>query len=161
MKKLRSDSKWSRLPAKQREQVLKWLFDDGLSYETALRRARKQFGIKASVSSLKRFYQHVAGARQMAEAVALGGNLEDLRGAAMKILGSAALDVAMYTTRDSKALKQLVPLVKLMLQDKRQQLTEQKMVFRLGQRAAKLRKARKQSQSSPPPASARIRPHLP
>jgi hypothetical protein len=160
MKKLRSDSKWSRLPAQQHEQVLKWLFDGGLSYEAALRRARRQFGIEASVSSLKRFYQHVAGERQAAEIMALGGNTEDLRGAVMNVLGAAALDVSLGALHNPKNMKQLVPLVRLMLQDRRQDLTERKLALRLEKIAAKLQKARQQGQSSLKPASARLRPPL-
>jgi hypothetical protein len=58
--KLRSDSHWSKLNREQRERVEKWLFDDGLSYQEVLQRAKAELGITASLSSLKRYRARAA-----------------------------------------------------------------------------------------------------
>ena len=58
MKKVRSNSKWARLPPAQREAVEGWLFVDKLGYGEAVARARKEFGIEASKTSLFRYYHH-------------------------------------------------------------------------------------------------------
>jgi hypothetical protein len=60
MNKLRADSHWSRLNKEQRERLDGWLFDDGLTYEEVLRRAKEELGVTASLSSLKRYRQRVA-----------------------------------------------------------------------------------------------------
>jgi hypothetical protein len=53
--KLRSDSHWSKLNKEQRQRLEKWLFDDGLTYEEVLQKAKSDLGIAASLSSLKRY----------------------------------------------------------------------------------------------------------
>lgn len=60
MNKLRSDSHWSRLGKEQRERLDDWLFEDGLTYEEVLRRAKEELGVTASLSSLKRYRQWAA-----------------------------------------------------------------------------------------------------
>jgi hypothetical protein len=60
MNKLRCDSHWSQLEKEQRERLEQWLFDDGLSYQEVLRRAKEEWGVTASLSSLKRYRQWAA-----------------------------------------------------------------------------------------------------
>ena len=128
MRKLRSDSKWQTLPPQQREMVLKWLFDDGLSFKQALNRARKELGINASATSLRRFYHHWSEERHIANLALAGGNVDKFRQAALKILGVATLELAL-NERDSDGLKRLVPLVKLLLKERDQALTSRRIEF--------------------------------
>ncbi len=134
MKKLRSDSKWNGLPGKQLEMVLNWLFDEGMGYEAALQRARLELGVVASVSSLKRFYQHVAEERRIGELVSAGGSVAEYRAAAAKVLGMATLNVATQGDhRDSKDVRQLVVLMKLLLREQQQALTAERLGLQLEQ----------------------------
>jgi hypothetical protein len=136
MKKLRCDSKWQRLPQKQREEVLNWLFDEGLGYQAALKRARKQFGVKASVSSLRRYYNHVAEERRIGELVSQGGSVADFRAAAMKILGMAAMNVAVGKHGPGE-IKVLAKLIRLMLRDQYLGLRSEKLKLALGKYGVK------------------------
>ena len=60
MNKLRSDSHWTELNKEQRALLDKWLFDDNLSYVETLKRAKAEFGIEASLSSIKRYRARAA-----------------------------------------------------------------------------------------------------
>lgn len=142
MKKLRSDSKWHRLPQKQREEVLRWLFDEGLGYAQALRRARKQFGVKASISSIRRFYHHVCGERHAGELAMAQGAPEDFKAAAMKLLGLAAFNVAVDIDPRQEGVQRLKPLVKLMLKDSQQKLERDKLAFACARLASQAKKAK-------------------
>ena len=128
MKKLRSDSKWNRLPPKQREQVLNWLFDDGLGYAAVLKRVKKQFGLKASLSSLRRFYHHVSDERSAGLLALAQGGPEDFRAATNKLLGVAALALD-FGEGGAKALKQLLPVAKVLLKDKQQDTAIKRLQF--------------------------------
>ena len=143
MKKLRSDSKWNGLPAKQREAVLNWLFDEGLGYAAALQRARLEFGVVASVSSLKRFYQHVAEERRIGEVVSAGGSVAEYRAAAVKVLGMATLKLVMDNhNHDRDGFRHLAVLMKLLLRDKQQVLLSERLGLRRDELAAKGRRER-------------------
>jgi hypothetical protein len=142
MKKLRSDSKWHRLSQKQREEVLHWLFDEGLGYAQALRRARKQFGVKASISSIKRFYHHVCEERRAGELAMVQGTPEDFKAAAMKLLGLATFNVAVDIDPRREGVQRLKPLVKLMLKDSQQKLDRDKLALACARLAAQSKKAK-------------------
>jgi len=142
MKKLRSDSKWHRLPQKQREEVLHWLFDEGLGYAQALKRARKKFGVKASISSIKRFYHHVCLERRAGELATAQGTPEDFKAVAMKILGLATFDVAVDTQARGEGVERLKPLVKLILAENKQKLDREKLAFAYARLTARSRKSK-------------------
>jgi hypothetical protein len=139
MKKLRSDSKWHQLPQARREEVLNWLFDEGLSYVQTLKRARKKFGVKASISSIKRFYYHVCEERRAGELALAVATPDEFKKAASKILGMAAFNVGM-DCRDNDGFKKLVPLVKLMQKERRQELDAQRLALELARLTAGMKK---------------------
>ncbi len=64
--KLRADSNWSGLTGEQRQTLERWLFEENLSYKETLERARKEFGIEASLASLQRFRRRVIKERTLA-----------------------------------------------------------------------------------------------
>ena len=63
MRKTRSNALWNGLSAEQRDTLERWLFEEGLSYDAALERARAEFGFEGSVGSLHRFYHRMAELR--------------------------------------------------------------------------------------------------
>ena len=120
MKKLRCDSKWSRLPPDAKRQVIKWLFEDNLSYKVTLERAQKEFGIQSSIPSLARYYQHVVEEREAAGVNLPDISPEEFRTAAHKLLGLAAVRAGRSHDSDN-VTKRFIPLVKLLLdQDDRE-----------------------------------------
>lgn len=54
--KPRSDSVLDGLPPERREQLVRWLVDENLSYQDAVARVWEKFGVKTSVSALQKFY---------------------------------------------------------------------------------------------------------
>ena len=59
-RKLRSDSSWRGLSDDQMDLLQSWLFEQKLSYNEVLQRVEKEFGIKSSATSLRRFYHQIA-----------------------------------------------------------------------------------------------------
>jgi hypothetical protein len=70
MRKIRSDAKWLGLSQPQRATLEAWLFEDHLSYEAALARARAELRFGGSWSGLQRFHQRVARERALKELLA-------------------------------------------------------------------------------------------
>jgi hypothetical protein len=101
MKKVRSNARWNGLSAKQRATLEVWLFEDGVGYEEALRRACMELGFQGSVSSLKRFYvrrsqervlERLVETQEDAEAIeAAPATVGLFRSAAMKLMGQLLL----------------------------------------------------------------------
>ena len=125
--KIEVDSKWHALPHEQREKVLHWLFDEGMSFAKALKRARKEFGVRASATSLRRFYHHVSEERHWVEMGLTPGSVEHFREAALKLLGVAALELATGGGHESDNVKRIVPMVKLLMKEKDQALIAARM----------------------------------
>jgi len=128
MSKLRSDSTWAVLTPAQKEKLTQWLFDENLSYAAALQRAQQEFGVTASKSSLKRYYQFLARERLRyylcetqsiaAEAMGSEAKLADLRGAALKLVGKKLLDCALQRG----VAKELPSLANLLLLSEQHEL---------------------------------------
>ena len=120
---MRHDSKWNQLTPEQRETLECWLFVENLGYAKILERVKSEFGLEASLMSLSRYYQSRACERQvrgLAEAQASAtllnrsaGNEENLRKAALKLAGSAALKLS---AEKPEELERLVPFARLLLQ---------------------------------------------
>lgn len=104
MSKLRSDSAWSKLTREQRETLEGWLFEENLGYMEALERAEKEFGIRASLTSLAAFYQRLAEERTQKELLGIKGlagkidkiesNWEGLGATAMTLVAKRMLQLA-------------------------------------------------------------------
>lgn len=121
MKKLRSDSKWHGITPQAREQVVHWLFEKGMSYKAVLERTEKEFGVKISMTSLARFYRHVADERQLAGLNLPPASVEELRAASLKLLHLATYNAALDDHRP-EAAKRFVSLTKLLLQENEREL---------------------------------------
>jgi len=114
--KLRADSNWSGLSGEQRQTLERWLFEENLSYKETLERAKKEFGIEASLGSVQRFRRRVIKERTVAamieaeksadEVTATTANLEKLRSSGWKVVGKQFLEKAMEGC-DIKELKAL------------------------------------------------------
>lgn len=133
MRKLRSDSTFSGLPAGQQEQVLTWLFNEGMSYAAVARRVKKEFGLAASVASVGRLYRHVAEDRRLGELALAAGSVEDFRMASRKLLGQAALRACIhnYNNPGGNEWKPVVALMKLVLKDQEREMSEQRLTLEL------------------------------
>jgi hypothetical protein len=126
MAKTKSQAAWNGLSVKQRRTLEEWLFEEGLSYNEALARAKKELGFKGQRSSVRRFYEErnrertllgFAAAGKMLTAVAGAPvSQEDLRDAGMKV--AAQVFFKLVTERPEQA-KDWLPLAKLLAQGER------------------------------------------
>ena len=133
-KKCRSDATWNKLTTAQRETVDEWLFDERLAYAEIVARAEKEFGLKASVASLSRYYQRRATdrqgwelleAREMAEQVnGLAGNTDDILRAVVNLTGKAALRAGIERPDQ---LDTLVSLAKVLLDREKNDLRRERL----------------------------------
>jgi hypothetical protein len=115
--KLRSDSVWSKLTAEQRETLEGWLFEENIGYKEALERAKQEFGLASSLTSLAVFYQHLAEERMQRELLgvkSLAGkidkvetNWEDLGGTAMTLVAKRMLQLAVVSPGKIRELASL------------------------------------------------------
>jgi hypothetical protein len=122
MRKLNYNCRWNQLTRQQRETMDNWLFHDRLGYEETLARVKGQFGVKASRTSLCRYYQRRSHERQttdlieaqaMADTVAAPeSDANAMRTAAVKLIAKTALKIA-FESPDR--LKDLESLTKLLL----------------------------------------------
>ena len=64
MRRLRSNSAWCALTAEQKAKLESWLFEEHLSYQRALELVISEFGIRASLTSLKMFGRRLAAERE-------------------------------------------------------------------------------------------------
>jgi hypothetical protein len=98
-----------------------WLFDENLGYAKTAARVQKEFGIKATIDSVGRYYRRRARARQADELVdaqlaaeglnSLGVDGNTLRAAVMKLVGKAALNVACEKPEDAEQLASLAQVL--------------------------------------------------
>ena len=144
MRKLRSDSKFSGLPMEKRDQLVTWLFDEGMGLErihdTAAKHVKEEFGVTASASSIGRFYRRMADERHAAELAMAGGNVADFRKAVRKLMGVATLNACIRNNLgDPRAdqTKPMVRLAKLMLKDEEREMKEQWLALELQRLASK------------------------
>lgn len=117
MSKLRSDSAWSKLTAEQRETLEGWLFEENIGYKEALERAKQEFGMSASLTSLAVFYQRLAEERMQRELLgvqSLAGkidkveaNWEDLGATAMTLVVKRMLQLAVASPGKVRELASL------------------------------------------------------
>lgn len=123
MRKMREDSTWNRLTSPQRETLESWLFDENLGYTEVLERVQQEFGLKATIASLGRYYRHRARERQVKELLyaqlaanelnKLPVSAANLREAAIKLMGKAALQLA---TEKPEQFEQLASYTRLLLE---------------------------------------------
>ena len=123
MRKLRDDSTWNRLTPEQRETLESWLFDENLGYAKTLERVQQEFGVEATMASVGRYYRRRARERQVEELVAaqtaaselneLPVSTDNLRAAAVKLVGKAVLKLA---SEKPTELEQLGSLTRLLLE---------------------------------------------
>jgi hypothetical protein len=123
IRKVRDNSTWSQLLPEQLERLDRWLFDENLGYAKTAARVQKEFGIKATIDSVGRYYRRRARVRQADELVeaqlaadglnSLGVDANSLRAAVMKLVGKAALNVACEKPED---VEQLASLAQVLLE---------------------------------------------
>jgi hypothetical protein len=129
MSKLRSDSVWAALSPEQRETLAGWLFEENLGYKEALERARTEFGIVASLTSLADYYQRQAQERMQRELRAvkrMAGeidraqvDLDELGATAMTLVAKRMLQLAV--TSPGK-VRELVSLGRLLVANEAQDI---------------------------------------
>lgn len=101
MAKVKSHAAWNGLSAEQRNKLAEWLFEEKLSYNVVLERARKELGFAGSRSSVRRFYERTAGERMLSGFEEVGKlaasvnsapiNLDGLRSSGMKVAAQVFL----------------------------------------------------------------------
>ena len=127
MKKTRKDAKWAGLSPEARNKLEKWLFEECMGFEEALKEAQRQFNFQGSISSLKRFYQRASEARMLTDAVneAAGARPSlsegEARTVAMKAVGNL---LVRQITENPEDIKEWWVLAKLMLQSQENELRE-------------------------------------
>lgn len=122
MGKLRSDSAWAALSPEQRETLEEWLFEENLAYKEALERARTEFGITASLTSLVDYYRRVAQERMQRELLSVQQMAEEfdktevdwegLGATAMTLVAKRMLQLAVISPGK---VKELVSLGRLLV----------------------------------------------
>jgi hypothetical protein len=126
LKKVRSNATWNGLSGEKRATLEHWLFEEGLSYNAALERAKSELGFKGSKSSLRRFYEH-ARSERLLSGLTYTGNLartveesdvsvERLRSAGLKLAAEMFLRTVASAPGNTK---EWAPLAKLLLQAER------------------------------------------
>lgn len=134
MRKLRVDSTWNRLTHKQLDLMNEWLFEEGLGYAETLERVEKEFGLKASIASLGRHYRRFAHQRRLLQLVRAQRKakefnnspvkVEDLRAAALKLVGNALMNLE---GPKKEQLEQLNSLSRLLLDSEHNELQRQRV----------------------------------
>jgi len=106
----------------QRKILEGWLFEEGLTYEAALKRAKKEMGFTGSVSSLIRFYQRTAQERTLsgfAESSRLSSAIDGEAATAEQMQRSAVKVMAQWllqkVTQSPDRVKDWAPVAKLLL----------------------------------------------
>ena len=123
MKKVRGNAAWNGLSREKRATLEHWLFEDRLSYDVALERAKNELGFTGSRTSLRRFYERTR-AERLLSGLADTGNLaatveksdvsvERLRNAGLKLAAEMFLRQVASTPENTK---EWAPLAKLLLQ---------------------------------------------
>jgi hypothetical protein len=99
MRKQRADAKWNLLNDEQRDLLEQWLFEERISFDAALDRAQQELGFQGSVSSIRRFHEHVAGERTFRNLVVSQEQIEQL--------GNAPVSTASMRAAGMKVVAQL------------------------------------------------------
>ncbi|MDB6023488.1 MAG: hypothetical protein JWQ04_3345 [Pedosphaera sp.] len=99
MGKMRSDSKWNDLTEEQRDTLEGWLFEEHLSYRETLERLEKDFSITATMTSLSRYYQHLASKRMQAELLEVNKLAVDVADAPVDPEGLSTAAIMLVTKR--------------------------------------------------------------
>jgi hypothetical protein len=117
MSKMRSDSEYSKLTPEQVETLEGWLFEENMSYKDALERAQKEFGIKSSLTGLRRFYGRLAKERNKdsladamsacVDAASLGSD-DVLRSGLLTMANVCAVQFLMESPKDVKIFTALL-----------------------------------------------------
>jgi hypothetical protein len=133
-RKLRSDSTWAKLTPEQEEKLEGWLFEEKLGYDIVLKRAKTEWGVSSSRSSLSEYYQYLARQRrfeELAEAAEWMGQEPDpaalnlrVNQALTALLGQTAYQLALEPT-DKLPLKELSSVMRSFLQLQRQRVREE------------------------------------
>lgn len=120
--KMRDDSTWAQLTPEQGEALDRWLFEEHLGDAKAVDRARVEFGVEGTISSMGRYYRRRARERQVeefgdaldaaAELMDVPGHLPILREGVLKLLYKAVLKLA---TERPDEVQQFCSLTKLLL----------------------------------------------
>jgi hypothetical protein len=124
MNKLRCDSHWSRLDKKQTGRLEQWLFDDGLTYEEVLRRAKEELDVTASLSSLKRYRQWATQKHllyQLTDGTAIArcpkradGTRKYSHAMASRLAGMRAMDMFLGNPKQER---NLIAMMRLLIRD--------------------------------------------
>ena len=67
-KKPRSDAKLLSLPPHYRDQLVRWLTEDNLSYAEARERLAKEFSVRTSLAALSQFYASACFSQRYSQA---------------------------------------------------------------------------------------------
>ncbi len=142
MKKQRADAKWNELTDAQRETLEQWLFEERITYQVAWERAQQELGFTGSVSSLRRFYEHMSRERTLRSLGVSEESAEEidnasvgtatLRAAGMKLVAQLFLNGVMQSPEQ---MKHWCPLARLLLQSESNEIK-----YRLKQEENELRR---------------------
>lgn len=120
-RKTRADSFWDAQPAARLAELERWLFEENLSYDEAVKRYA-EFGESGSVASLQRWrsrraqermLERIAASARQANAVVdrFKANPSETFDALLKMIGQAAFDAQLHgQTLDLSTLKDLADL---------------------------------------------------
>jgi hypothetical protein len=122
LKKTRADAAWNGLSREKQATLEHWLFEERLSYNAALERAKSELGFTGSRTSLRRFYER-ARSERLLSGLADTGNLartveesdvsvEQLRNAGLKLAAEMFLRSVASAPENTK---EWAPLAKLLL----------------------------------------------
>lgn len=89
-RKPRADAKLRNLPAEQRTALTDWLVDEGITYEEALKRLQKEFGIKSSLGAICDFYKRECFGLRFRKAASFADQIVDT----LKAQSDGSLDEA-------------------------------------------------------------------
>jgi hypothetical protein len=123
MKKVRGNAAWNGLSREKRATLEQWLFEEGMSYNTALERAKSELGFRGSRTSLRRFYERTRSERLLSGLTDTGNvartveksdvSVERLRNAGLKLAAEMFLRQVATSPQNTK---EWAPLAKLLLQ---------------------------------------------
>ena len=135
MNKLRCDAIWNTLTPEQREKIEEWLLDKNLGFKETHERAQKELGLTCSLSTVQRFYEQARKLRAVEETAAaegvadevkaVGGKLENLRSATMKLIVVRLLGKAM----DRGDVREVAALAQLMIRDEEREIQRDRVTL--------------------------------
>ena len=126
MKKTRSDSVLGTMAAGRQAELEEWLFEGGIGYRKAVTRLREKFGVRVSMTQVRRFYAKAEGRRVLERlrsnrkamkrvADFVRNDDGDAAVAVMGMVGWLAFEETLKE-RDKRDLRALCELTKLMLE---------------------------------------------